>query len=102
MIAELDGKRRCRYIGPRWQDRLTEGTVVVQASSCRSEAELSALFSWQDPPPGTIACDILYGDTPSAFMRQAEAWGLPRQDGLGMLRCQAELAVSIWSGCSNV
>lgn len=101
MLKDLDHQQRCSYIGPRWQGTLPEGTVVVQTTPCRSAEELSAFFAWQSPPPGVIACDILYGDCPSAFIRQAEALGLPRQDGLGMLRCQAELAVSVWNGADT-
>lgn len=100
MLSALDDQQRCQYLGPHWQGQLPDGSVIVQATSCRSAKDLAELFNWQGLSSGVIACDLLYGETPSAFMRQAAALGLPRQDGMGMLRCQAELAVQIWKESS--
>ncbi|MBQ7569169.1 hypothetical protein IJT17_10270 [bacterium] len=95
MIADLDEGHRCHYAGPRWQGRLPRGSLLVQATPCRSAESLSGIWSWEGCPDSLLVSDILYG-SPSALVLQAQERGLPVQDGLGMLCWQAVLAVDIW------
>ena len=97
LISDL-GLSRTRCLGSRWEGALQSGTLVIQATTCRS-AELDAIWRWPaDLPDGVIACDILYGSKPSAFLAEARRRSLPSQDGLGMLLHQAALALELWSG----
>jgi shikimate dehydrogenase len=46
----------------------------------------------------SLAYDMMYGATPTAFVRAAQAHGVPASDGLGMLAAQAAEAFVFWRG----
>ena len=53
--------------------------------------------------PGTLAegllvLDLVYGETPTAWVRAARAGGLEAHDGLGLLVFQARRSLSLWLG----
>lgn len=71
--------------------------VVINATS-------ASLSSAMPPVPaaafcqGTLALDMMYGNTPSPFMDFAASHGAVVRDGLGMLVEQAAEAFAIWRG----
>ncbi|MCL4262670.1 MAG: shikimate dehydrogenase [Anaerolineae bacterium] len=56
---------------------------------------------WPDDlplPPGAFVYDLVYNPRETAFMRQAQAAGLPTANGLGMLVYQGARAFELWTG----
>jgi shikimate dehydrogenase len=56
---------------------------------------------WPDDlplPPGAFVYDLVYNPRETAFMRQAQAAGLPTANGLGMLLHQGARAFALWTG----
>jgi shikimate dehydrogenase len=71
--------------------------VVINATSASLAAAMPpvpAVAFCQD----TLALDMMYGKTPSPFMRFAASHGAATRDGLGMLVEQAAEAFAIWRG----
>lgn len=80
--------------------------VIVQATSAGMRGagpgeEVSAWVPWHELPAGALAIDVVYNPSRTPFLAAAEAAGVARRGGLGMLVRQAALALEIWlSGTS--
>jgi shikimate dehydrogenase len=78
--------------------RLSPGAIVINATSAGlrdgdpAPADLAAL-------PGICAVyDMIYNPPRTRLLAQAEALGIPRANGLGMLVHQGAKSLEIWSG----
>ncbi|MGH7741794.1 MAG: shikimate dehydrogenase family protein [Candidatus Eiseniibacteriota bacterium] len=49
-------------------------------------------------PGGRLVLDLVYGETPTAWVSAARERGLDAQDGLGLLVFQARRSLSLWFG----
>jgi shikimate dehydrogenase len=72
--------------------RLRDAALLVQCTPADVPLPLEAL------PPGTPVHDLRYGPATAALRREAEARGLPYQDGLPMLVEQGRAAFALWTG----
>lgn len=55
-------------------------------------------IAWEAVPPDAVAYDVVYARTP--FLARAAKFGLPHDDGLGMLVAQGAIAFTLWLGVS--
>jgi shikimate dehydrogenase len=75
--------------------------VVVNATSFGLKGDEAAPIPWPSSifAPGSFACDLVYGDAPTRFVRFAQANGAAATaDGLGMLVEQAAESFYLWRG----
>ena len=85
-IADLDGQRF---------------DIVINSTSFGLKGDESAPIPWPATifAPGSFACDLVYADKPTRFVRFAEASGAAATaDGLGMLVEQAAESFFLWRG----
>jgi shikimate dehydrogenase len=75
----------------------TSFDVVINATSASLAAAMPAVPACVFAPDA-LALDMMYGATPSPFMRFAAAHGARTRDGLGMLVEQAAEAFFTWRG----
>jgi shikimate dehydrogenase len=97
LVERFAGEHAGRLSACGVEDIAEAFDVVVNATS-------ASLSNAMPPVPaaafrrGTLAFDMMYGKTPSPFMRFAEQHGALARDGLGMLVEQAAEAFAIWRG----
>ncbi len=73
--------------------------IVINATAASLQGEVPSLPAGIFAP-GALAYDLMYGDTPTAFMQWAQRHGAARvSDGLGMLVEQAAESFLLWHGC---
>lgn len=73
--------------------------IVINATAASLQGEVPSLPA-SIFAPGALAYDLMYGDTPTAFMQWAQRHGAARvSDGLGMLVEQAAESFLLWHGC---
>jgi len=75
--------------------------VVINATSFGLKGDENAAMPWPATifAPGSFACDLVYGDAPTRFVRFARASGAAATaDGLGMLVEQAAESFFLWRG----
>jgi shikimate dehydrogenase len=85
-IADLEGERF---------------DVVINATSFGLKGDPNEPIPWPATifAPGSFACDLVYGDQPTRFVRFAQANGAAATaDGLGMLVEQAAESFFLWRG----
>jgi shikimate dehydrogenase len=80
--------------------------LIIQATSAGMRGggpgqEVSDWVPWRELSPGAAAIDVVYNPRVTPFLEAAEAAGIARRDGLGMLVRQAALALEIWLGHSD-
>jgi len=73
------------------------GRVVVNATPLGLRADDPSPVALVEAPAWAV--DLIYGDPPSAFARQAAALGASVTRGEGMLVHQGALALARWIGC---
>jgi shikimate dehydrogenase len=80
-----------------WAQLSGEFDIIINATSASLSDEVppmpKALFT-----SSTLAYDMMYGATPTAFLRFADTAGAQLRDGLGMLVEQAAEAFYLWRG----
>jgi shikimate dehydrogenase len=82
-------------------DALRPHPVVINATSLGMGGAVVDRFPFDGHvvAPGAFACDLIYSDTETAFMRWAREHGAARRtDGLGMLIEQAAESFALWRG----
>jgi shikimate dehydrogenase len=75
--------------------------VVINATSFGLKGDEKSPIPWPASifAPGSFACDLVYGDAPTRFVRFAQASGAAAtSDGLGMLVEQAAESFFLWRG----
>ena len=73
--------------------------VVINATSAGLTGDVALPWPATIFAPGAFAYDIVYGDTPTLFLRFAKDAGVTRcADGLGMLIEQAAEGFALWRG----
>lgn len=77
--------------------------VIVQCTSAGMSgadpgSAAAGALSWSDVPTSAVALDVVYAPPSTDFLRAAEARGLRRAGGLGMLARQGALALRLWLG----
>ncbi len=71
--------------------------VIINATSASLGGEIPPLATGLFGT-STLAYDMMYGDTPTAFLQFAAGQGAQTRDGLGMLIEQAAEAFLVWRG----
>ncbi len=74
------------------------GWVVVNATSVGLKPDDPAPIDLASLPPPAAVFDLIYNPPVTRLLRDAEALGIPRANGLGMLVHQGAAALEIWSG----
>lgn len=94
--------------GERWMpwtpealaEALQPGTLIVQTTGVGMVPNVDQIpLPWPDKLPSDLyASDLIYNPTPTRWLREAQARGIPTLDGCGMLVGQAARAIEWWSG----
>jgi shikimate dehydrogenase len=80
-----------------WTQLSGEFDIIINATSASLADEVPPI-SPDLISPSTLAYDMMYGATPTAFLRFADNAGAQLRDGLGMLVEQAAEAFYLWRG----
>ncbi|MFZ6780889.1 shikimate dehydrogenase [Undibacterium sp. Ji83W] len=87
----------CELQACRFEDLQQPFDVIINATSASINDDvppLAATVFGKD----TLAYDMMYAATPTAFLRLAASHGAQCRDGLGMLVEQAAVAFALWRG----
>lgn len=99
LTKELGGEALDLAQGGR---RASQAELIVNASSVSSPAEspeMAAYAAGLELGGGCrLLVDLNYGRTQNFWAGLAAAAGVPFQDGLAMLACQARLSFNLWTG----
>jgi len=87
--ARLVGWRSAEEI-----EELVQATVVVNATFL---AGRDGPLPVAEIPGGALVVDLVYGEAPTAWVREARARRLEACDGLGLLVFQARRSLSLWA-----
>lgn len=77
---------------------LSPGAIVINATSAGLRASDPAPADLRAFPGVSAVYDMIYNPPRTRLLAQAEALGLPRANGLGMLVHQGAKSLEIWSG----
>jgi len=73
--------------------------LVVNTTSASLQGERLPI-DWSDPRPGLVAFDLMYGDGPTPFLKDAQPYAKQLVDGRRLLVEQGALAFEWWLGIS--